>query len=81
MTNPATPRKRDLAALLASVEPSVMYGEQTESYWLNRYMEKRLADLIARVERLEDRLTSPTTPAAVATWATWATAKFEAATR
>lgn len=82
MTTTPTPRKRDLATLLASTEPSVMFGEQTETYWFNRYMEDRLADLVARVEKRQARLTSDTeAPGVWASYRTWAMEKFEAVGR
>jgi hypothetical protein len=44
--------KREMAELLADNEVSVQWGMQTRTYWINRYMERRKAELEALLERL-----------------------------
>lgn len=43
--------KRELAEMLADDEYSVKAGITPRTYWINRYMERRKADLVALLER------------------------------
>jgi hypothetical protein len=51
-TTQTTMTKREMAELLADNEPSVAWGMQTRTYWINAYMRRSKADLIEVLDRL-----------------------------
>lgn len=70
--------KNQLAELLASVEPSVYYGQQTERYWINQNLRRTKAELEDRLERIVEKVTASDRPVASFGWADWAITKLDA---
>lgn len=50
--------KTHIATMLASIEPSVAFGNQSSAYWYRQWMRQTSTECVARLRKAADRATT-----------------------